>query len=280
MKRLILSAVLAAVPLCAQFTLTFTPNYALAGDPNKSIVINGSGFSTAVGCTTTVNWNVGGLNQPLPPGAITSTTIATTIPASYLTTAATATISVSQGGSCSTFSDAGIFYVYPVPVITSVSPTSASAGTAGFYLTINATGLTSNSSVVQWTAGSTTTQLGSLYGSPANVFVNDSLLAVPGTATITIKNPDPAPNGLVSNGVTFTIRGPVISSLVPAVHTAGCCASGFALAVNGSDFVSNDFGSGGAFGAFSASSPRGTPQTVTSQVIFGAVDVVHHISKF
>jgi len=124
----------------------------------------------------------------------------------------------------------------PVPTITSLSPNSAGAGSAGFYMTIQGTGLISNSTAywngvamtTGYSAGSTQT------GAPASLFVSvpAALVATVGTATITVVNPgNPTP----SNGIIFTIAPPItIASISPSAVTLGGPA--FTITVNGSGF--------------------------------------------
>jgi len=88
----------------------------------------------------------------------------------------------------------------PVPVVGSLSPSSTSAGSAAFTLTVNGTGFVSNS-VVRWNGADRTTS-----------FVNDTQVTAQiaaadvsssGSAAVTVFNP--APGGGLSNSVNFSI---------------------------------------------------------------------------
>lgn len=121
----------------------------------------------------------------------------------------------------------------PVPVLTSVSPTSVTAGAAAFTLTVNGLYFVSGSTV-NWNGAARATTYVS--GSRLTAAVQAADVASAGTAQVTVVNP--APGGGTSPSVTFTIEnvGPVASALSPANIIAGSAA--FDLTVNGSGFVS------------------------------------------
>jgi hypothetical protein len=120
----------------------------------------------------------------------------------------------------------------PVPVLTSVSPTAAAAGGAGFTLTANGTGFVSGSSV-HWNGTTRTTTFVS--GTQLTAAIPASDIASAGTAQVTVVSP--TPGGGTSSPVTLTIGNavPVVTSLSPAKVVAGSAA--FELTVNGSAFV-------------------------------------------
>ncbi len=117
------------------------------------------------------------------------------------------------------------------PVITTLSSTSAAAGSAAFVLTINGSGFVTGSTVM-WNSTALTTTFVSATQLTANVPA--SLLASAGNASITASNA-----GVASNAITFTINGAgsslTITSLNPAFVTAG--NPNFTLTVNGSGFT-------------------------------------------
>lgn len=120
----------------------------------------------------------------------------------------------------------------PVPVISSLSPTTASAGAAAQTLTISGSG---------FIASSTAT----FNGKPATVaFTSSSEIAIPLTAAdqatggvfpVVVTNP--APGGGSSGAAKFTVDNPVpaITALSPTVFAVGSPAT--QLTVTGSDFV-------------------------------------------
>jgi len=121
-----------------------------------------------------------------------------------------------------------------VPVLTSVSPTAAAAGGAGFTLTTNGTGFVSGS-VVHWNGATRTTTFVS--GTQLTAAVPASDIVSAGTAQVTVVSP--TPGGGTSSPVVFTINpvAPVlaITGLDPIGVAAGHPA--FDLVVTGTGFV-------------------------------------------
>jgi hypothetical protein len=91
--------------------------------------------------------------------------------------------------------------VNPVPTLTALSPSSATAGRAAFALTVTGTNFVSTSTV-QWQGRGLTTKYVS--GTKLTASVPASDIATEGTASVTVTNP--TPGGGASNGLTFTIR--------------------------------------------------------------------------
>ena len=116
------------------------------------------------------------------------------------------------------------------PVITALSPSSATSGGPAFTLTVNGSGFLSGS-VVDWNGSPLTTSYVNAGQLTASVTVG--LIAASGTANITVVNP----GGAASNTLTFTINAPtpVITGLSPSAATAG--GPQFTLTVNGSGFL-------------------------------------------
>jgi uncharacterized protein (TIGR03437 family) len=123
----------------------------------------------------------------------------------------------------------------PIPSITSLSPTSATAGSAPLPLTISGKYLLSNS-VVTFKGTSHQAALTSTGDLTITLSVTD--LATPGTFGIVVTNP--TPGGGASNAVNFTVQPssqnpqPAIASLSPSSASAG--SSPLILTVNGSGF--------------------------------------------
>jgi len=121
----------------------------------------------------------------------------------------------------------------PVPILTSVSPTSVMAGASAFTLTVNGLSFVAGSTV-NWNGAARATTFVS--GSRLTAAIQAADLASAGTAQITVVNP--TPGGGTSSSVSFTIENaaPVAAALSPANILAGSAA--FGLTVNGSGFVS------------------------------------------
>ena len=122
----------------------------------------------------------------------------------------------------------------PPPTITTLAPTSATAGAAGFTLTVTGTGFVSGA-VVNFNGIATTTTFVSSTGLTAAITAGDIVTA--GTVNVTVTNP--APGGGTSAAQLFTINNPLptTTSLSPASATAGGAA--FTLTVNGTNFNSS-----------------------------------------
>ena len=89
----------------------------------------------------------------------------------------------------------------PVPSISSLSPTSGTAGSSGFTLTVNGSNFVNGASV-NWNGSSRTTTFVSSTQLTASILASDITTA--GTATVTVTNP--TPGGGTSNAQTFTVK--------------------------------------------------------------------------
>jgi uncharacterized protein (TIGR03437 family) len=120
----------------------------------------------------------------------------------------------------------------PTPTLTSLSPTSATAGSAGFTLTATGANFV-NTSVVQWNGSARTTTFVSATQLTAAIPAQD--VASSGTAQVTVLNP--TPGGGTSAPQTFTINNPTpaITTVTPTATVVGGAA--VALTVNGTGFI-------------------------------------------
>jgi YVTN family beta-propeller protein len=148
--------------------------------------------------------------------------------------------------------------------ITSLSPTSTTAGGPGFTLTVLGSNFVS-SSVVRWNGTAKPTNFVSSAQLTAQISTSD--IAATGTVAITVF--DTAPGGGTSNGVNFNIEvipAPAITNLSPTSTTAG--GPGFTLTVLGSNFVSSSVvrWNGTAKPTNFASSAQLTAQISTSDI--------------
>jgi hypothetical protein len=204
----------------AALTITsLSPNTATAGQADFTLTVNGSGFVSGA----VVHWNTTALTTTF----VNATQLTAPVTASLVATAGSATVTVTENGVTST---GATFTIAPPPAITSLSPNTATAGQAGFALTVNGTGFVSGA-VVQWN----TTALATAFVSATQLTatVTAGLVATAGSATVTV-----AENGVTSSGATFTIAPPpVITSLSP--NTAAAGGTAFTMTVNGTGFVSS-----------------------------------------
>src|SRR5690242_14064408 len=121
----------------------------------------------------------------------------------------------------------------PTPAITTLSPSSATAGGSAFTLTVNGSGFVS-SSVVSWNGSNLTIKVVSSTQLTASVPAAD--IAAAGTAPVQVTNP--APGGGTSNTANFPINNPVPSLNALSPTTAILGGAAFTLTVNGINFVS------------------------------------------
>ena len=160
---------------------------------------------------------------------------------------ASPTVRLLPGGKVLIAGGAGVaqaeFYVPPVatsgsgPSLSSLDPSGAVAGGAGFTLSVMGSNFTSGSvvnfnSVPRQTAFVSSTEL--------TIAVTASDISNSGAATITVTNPASGSSaGGTSNALTLTIvtasGQPVVGGLVPPSATAG--GMGFTLSVTGSNFT-------------------------------------------
>ena len=90
------------------------------------------------------------------------------------------------------------------PALTSLSPSSATAGGPAFTLTINGSNFVSGT-VARWNGATRTTTFVSPTQLTASIPAND--IAIGGTAQVTVMNP----GGAVSNALVFTVNGFTVS---------------------------------------------------------------------
>ncbi len=88
----------------------------------------------------------------------------------------------------------------PKPAITTISPSTVTAGATAFVLTVNGTGFIA-ASVVNWNSSPRPTTFVSATQLQAGIKRTD--VATAGTATVTVYNP--APGGGTSTGSRFTV---------------------------------------------------------------------------
>jgi len=123
------------------------------------------------------------------------------------------------------------------PVLSTLAPNTAVAGSGDLTMQVNGTGFITQS-VVQWTpAGGPTSNLTTKIVSPTQLTatVQAALLASAGTAAVTVTNG----SDLISAPLTFTITSPptpTLTALSPSTAVAG--SDGLTLQVTGTNFDS------------------------------------------
>jgi hypothetical protein len=212
--------------------MSIAPTSATPGGAAFTLTVNGANFEKS----STVNWN-GSAHTTM---FVSATQITSGITAADIATSGTAQVTVANPPPGGGNSAAVPFPINPAnnpaPSITSLSPGSATAGEAGFTLTVNGTHFV-GSSVVNWNGAARTTTFVSATQVTAAISMTDILTA--GTAQVTVTNP--APGGGTSPAVAFDIVSaanpvPMVSNISPSSATAG--GARFTLMVNGTNFIS------------------------------------------
>lgn len=203
-----------------------SPAIELAGSADANLDIIGSGFVPS----TLINWN----GSALATTFVNTTEVKAVLPAADAVTATKAQLTAANptpaGGTSAQIS----FVVQnPVATITSVNPTSVTAGAGATTLNITGTNFLA-SSVVLWN----NTPLVTSFVSTTEVKAALPAADVSGSVASLISIQNPAPGGGTSTTVTFDVNSPVpaITSISPHSVTTGTAAS---ITLTGSGFESN-----------------------------------------
>jgi hypothetical protein len=165
-----------------------------AGGGSFTLAVNGENFGNA----SVVRWN--GVTRPTT--FISPTQLAATISAADIAASGTASVTVASPGG---ISNSGAFIIDPrrvIPIIDSLLPVSAEAGGNEFTLTVNGQNFL-GSSVVRWNNMNRPTAFVS--STKLTAAISGADIAIPGTAFVSVSNPDGP-----SNTGSFTIVPPSI----------------------------------------------------------------------
>ncbi len=202
-------------------TLTkLNPTSATAGDSDTTITLTGTNFASGF----TADFN----GAALATTFVSATELTAVIPTADLTTAGPHSITVVAPGGSTTAAVA--FTVNPAPTLTSVSPTSATAGDRDTTVTLTGTNFANG-----FTADFNGAAL-------ATTFVSATeLTAVIPTADLTTAGPDSitvvAPGGSTTTAQTFTVNpAPTLTSISPTSATVG--DNDTTIMLTGTNFVS------------------------------------------
>lgn len=169
---------------------SLSPSSKRACSSSFTLIVNGANFVSGA----VVDWNGADLTTTF----VSASELKASVPASLIANPGTASITVEQSGATS---DALTFTITnPLPVLSSISPSSANAGSPAFTLIVKGKCFLS-SSKVDWNGTALTTTFVSATELKASVPA--SLIAKVGTAKVTVVTP--APGGGASTAKTFTI---------------------------------------------------------------------------
>ncbi len=169
-----------------------SPNTATAGTTTQTITVTGSNFVT----NSVVQWN----GSARATTYISANQLTAALTAADLANAGTSNVTVftpAPGGGTS--APQAFTVNNPAPVISSLSPNSAPAGTTSLTLVINGTGFTSQTQV-RWNGSQRA--VSSYSSTQLSVSLSASDLATAGTVTVSVINPTP---GGGSDASVFTI---------------------------------------------------------------------------
>jgi hypothetical protein len=176
---------------------SLSPSTAIAGGNGLTLTVNGTNFMTSA----TVQWNGSARTTTF----VNPTQLTAAITADDIFAPGTASITVVNPGSNGGTSGAQTFTITgnnPVPLVSSISPGTVSAGAASFTLTVTGKGFV-KTSVVQWNGSARTTTYVSSTQLTASIGAAD--VATAGTASVTVATP--LPGGGTSAAVSFFVIG-------------------------------------------------------------------------
>ena len=206
---------------------TITPNNAAAGGGPFTLTLTGTNFVSGA----VVRWN--GANRPTT--VINGTQATAEITAADLAAGGIFNVTITNpapgGGSSGAL---GFAVNSPVPTLSTINPTSRTAGGSLFTLTVTGTNFVSNS-VVRFNGSNRATTFVNSSQLTAQITAADTTVA--GSYPVTVFNP--TPGGGVSGAVNLGVNNPIptVSTISPASRIAG--DPGFTLTVNGSNFNSS-----------------------------------------
>jgi hypothetical protein len=148
----------------------------------------------------------------------------------------------------------------PVPSITSLSPSSATAGAAAQTLTINGTNFLSSSTVTYNSVAHTATFVNS---TQLTISLTASDQATAGAYAVVVANP--SPGGGASNSFTFTVNNPVpaISAQPESQTVTAPATAAFSVTATGTGSLSYQWYKNGAAISGATSATYTTPATTT-----------------
>lgn len=182
--------------------VSISPNSTAAGGPGFTLTVTGSSFISS----STVQWN----GSSRATSLVSATQVQAQITAADIASGASVPVTVSNPFPGGGTSNSSTFTVNnPAPTLTSLSPTSATAGGAAFALTITGTNFVS-SSIVEWNGSPRTTTFTSNTQLQAQISAAD--IASAGSVSVSVSTP--SPGGGSSNILMFTINSSGNGSVV------------------------------------------------------------------
>lgn len=203
--------------------ITISPASAVVGTSDLILTIKGSNFAGRRHFFSQAVWSANGSNTLLATTFVSSTQLTAILPSDLLAIPVTAQIFVQTGDPMSdgplprsrSIGFSVTTSAFGTATITSISPSSATAGSSDIVLSITGSNFDAqriHASIVGWSAVSGVTWLRTTYVSSTEMtaVVPSALLQNPGTAQVFVETGDPQgmSDGVSyprSNSVTFTI---------------------------------------------------------------------------
>jgi uncharacterized protein (TIGR03437 family) len=215
--------------------LSLNPSPVAAAGAAFTLIVGGLHFAQGA----TVLWNGSALATTVNSSGILQTMVAANLIASV---GSASIVVVNPDGSSSTPFTLQI--VTPVPAISSLTPSSATATGATYTLTVNGTGFLSGATV-EWNGSALPTT--HVSGLQLTASVAASLIAGTGAASITVLDP----GGILSNAVALPITEPVpvinTGGVVPVYSSVPTIESGSWFSIYGSSLANGPFTWNGSF---------------------------------
>jgi hypothetical protein len=177
--------------------MALSPSVVVAGVNGFTLTVSGTNFSSL----STIEWN----GTQLPTEYVSSSELQAQVAASDVSTVGSASVSILTpnpgGGTSTTLPFTIVSSSNPIPVILSLYPDYAVAGSSGFTMNVNGLSYFNSSSVVLWNGSPRTS---TLYSSgQLQVQISAADVATAGYAQVTVTNP--GPGGGTSNVAEFQV---------------------------------------------------------------------------
>ncbi|MGB8260997.1 MAG: FG-GAP-like repeat-containing protein [Terracidiphilus sp.] len=231
---------------------TLAPSQVTAGAAGGPLVVTGAGFASGA----KVLWNGTALTTTVK----SATELDTSYTAAMVASQGTATVTVSSGGVTSNGVTFTITAAPTKPTITSLSPSTAVAGSGAFTLTVNGTGFATGA-VVKWNGNARTTAFVSAVKVTASILSTD--VANAGTFPVTV-----VVGGVASSAMNFTVTSgtnpPTLTSVTPNYVLVG--SPSLTITVVGTNFVGGTSGSYVEWGTSKLATTYVSPTQMTATV--------------
>ncbi len=217
--------------------ISISPTNAVAGSPDLTLTVTGSNFTNAPHRVNYVIWSASGAKTSLHGTFFSNTKLTAVIPAALLTRPDTAQVHVEiwdQMGDVPDFTSDSVGFSVNAPApgtpsISSISPTSATVGSADLPLTITGSNfvhdLTKYHSGVAWTVNGTESFLTTTFLSSTQLtaVIPAALMRSVVTAKVTVETwffADDTPTS-VSNSVNFSVNASAAATVSPSLVMLG-----------------------------------------------------------